>query len=88
MWEITPVEVTLVYITSQHPVSGYPTEVALTENDAKSIGLLKAGRIDFGKRDDCLPCDIKKVYGSLAGLPRAKIKECRHAARAAHLLKG
>jgi len=87
VWSMTPVSVTLVFITSKKLSKDFPTEVLLNEKNAALLGLHQPGRIDFGKRDRCLPHDIVKVIGNIAALPRASMKECADAAAAAFLLE-
>jgi len=84
-WEMNPVAVTLVYISSQKLEKAFETEVVLSDSDAKSIGLLRASRIDFNKRDKCLTVDVCRVLGNISGLPRLKLRECFLAAKKAHL---
>lgn len=89
VWEVTPVAVLLVYISSQHVChdGGYQTEVGLDHREAEAIGLIKPSRIDFGKTDVCLPGDIRKVLGHIQKLPRRKLWECKEAAKKAGLLR-
>lgn len=89
VWQVTPVAVVLVYISSQHVCrdGGYPTEVGLSEKEAAAIGLLRPSRIDFGKRDACLPDEVRKVLGNIRDLPKRKLYECKEAACAAFLLR-
>jgi len=86
VWNVTPVSATLVFISSQKLEKAFPTEVVLDDEHAKSVGLLKASRIDFGKRDRCLKVDVARKLGNLSSLQRTKLKECFLAASAACLL--
>lgn len=86
VWSLTPVSATLVFIGSQKLGKAFQKEVVLDDDEAKSVGLLRASRIDFGKRDKCLQADIGRKLGRLSGLPRTKLKECFVAATAASLV--
>ncbi len=86
VWKMTPVSVVLIYISSQKIDKAFPTEVILTSDQSAKIGLAKASRIDFGKRDKCLLVDVVRVVGDLSGLPRGKLRECFEAANAAGLI--
>lgn len=85
-WNVTPVSVTLVFISSQKIGKAFSTEVILDDENAKSVGLLKPSRIDFAKRDMCLKVDVVRRLGTLSSLQRCKLKECFLAAAAASLL--
>lgn len=85
VWEINPVAVTLVYITSQKLDKAFDTEVVLSDQDAEAIGLKMASRIDFNKTDECLIVDVVKVVGRISSLPRPKLSECFSSVKAARL---
>lgn len=85
--EVTSLSVLLCCISSQKIAAGYPTEVALSVEEAQAIGLVKPSRIDFGKRDRCIPHDVRKKIGRITQLPVKKLRECAKAAEVAGLLK-
>lgn len=84
---INPLAVTLVFISSHKLEKTYESEVVLSGEDAKAIGLNMDSRIDFGKRDRCLAVDVVKVIGNIRNVPRHKLRECALAADAAGLFR-
>lgn len=86
VWDLTPVSASLVFISSKKCCSPLETEVILSQDDALSIGLNQPSRVDFGKRVKVPLQDVRKKLGELSGLRPSKMRECFHAAKAAHLL--
>lgn len=86
VWSRTPVSLTLVFITSKKIDQAFPQEAIIDEEAARCVGLDKPGRIDFCKRDRCLPHQAVKVLGNISNAPKKTIKQFADAAYAAGLL--
>lgn len=86
VWSRTPVSLTLVFITSKKVDQAFIQEAVIDEDAARSVGLDKPGRIDFCKRDRCLPHQVVKVLGNISNAPQKTIKQFANAAYAAGLL--
>jgi len=82
----TAVSVRLVCITSKKLVQAYETEVVLDHKQAASIGLSKASRLDFMKRDVIPIHEVRKIVGHISALPKCVLWKCFAAAKAAKLL--
>jgi hypothetical protein len=86
VFDTNAVSVSLVCITSKKLVKAFETEVVLTTEESASIGLTKASKLDFAKRDRIPFCEVKKVLGHISSIPKARIAECFKAAKAAGLI--
>lgn len=87
VWETTPVSAKLIFISSQKLVAAYPTEVALSKEEASLIGLSRPSRIDFGKRVTVHVIDVKKTLGHIIRLPKRTLRRLSVAADAAGLIE-
>lgn len=82
---VDAVSAELVFITSQKLAKAFESEVVLPYEEARLIGLDRASRIDFAKRDRLPRCKVKRVLGTIYALPKSRLAEMFRAARAAGL---
>ena len=79
------VSVKVVFITSRKVDRAFETEVVLSDAEARLIGLDRASRVDFAKRDRIPRCEVKKTLGNIAALSKSRLAEMFRAAKAAGL---
>lgn len=87
VYDMTAVSVRLICITSQKLVEAFETEVVLSEQESRAIGLFRKSKIDFMKRDTIPIHEVRRTIGHFSALPKSVMARCYLAAKAARLLE-